>query len=401
MNFDLNVSNYRKEELVDIFELSNIYNENTIIYKETKLRESIQNNIKIDSETKKKTIEFISKVKNILIEDLNINNSTNRMNTSTSIIKHDLFTDSELKYTNLIDANEHMVQEKNQPNMTKTVIRQNLNIDTRFRDNYSTTYSTNFNFDLPIKISNVINMQLTAIEIPISFYTISNKLGNNYFRIIVGENNNQVIIDNGNYTSSSIITYLNNYMTKLTGTQDISFSNNISSSSNTENGLTIITGSTIFSLDFESNINGIKEPNTDLSLKFGWILGFRNGLYESESKSTTTSYSVTSESILDISGPRYLYLVLDDYNNNIINKFYSAFTSSILNNNILARLSLVYNNAFDIFIQSNLAAVTYPRLYSGPVDLQKMKIQLLDEHGRIVDLNSMDYSFSLTMETLV
>jgi hypothetical protein len=46
-----------------------------------------------------------------------------------------------------------------------------------------------------------------------------------------------------------------------------------------------------------------------------------------------------------------------------------------------------------------LALITTPREYFGPVDIQNLTIQLLDEYGRIVDLNNMDFSFCLTLTT--
>ena len=100
-------------------------------------------------------------------------------------------------------------------------------------------------------------------------------------------------------------------------------------------------------------------------------------------------------------GPsRYIYLVVDDYNNNVNNNFYSAFNSSILNKNILARISLQPVLAFETFAQNNLNIVTTPREYFGPVNIKNINIQLLDEYGRIMDLNFMDFSFCLTLITV-
>ena len=36
--------------------------------------------------------------------------------------------------------------------------------------------------------------------------------------------------------------------------------------------------------------------------------------------------------------------------------------------------------------------------YFGPVNIQKLKIQLLNQYGEILDLNCMDFSFSLELE---
>ena len=155
-----------------------------------------------------------------------------------------------------------------------------------------------------------------------------------------------------------------------------------------------ITAGTVTSLeiDFQTDKNGIDDRGTPLPLKLGWLLGFRSGNY-------VNNLNYVSEGILDVSGPNYIYIVLDDYHNNVNNNFYSAFNSSILNKNILARISL-QANPFNVLQQNNLNIVTTPREYFGPINLQIMNIQLLDEYGRILDLNNMDFSFCITLTTV-
>ena len=121
-------------------------------------------------------------------------------------------------------------------------------------------------------------------------------------------------------------------------------------------------------------------------------MGFRSGYYENNA-------TYVSEGLIDMTGIRYIYLVVDDFNNNVSDGFYGAFTSSLLNKNILARITL-QGSAFNIISQNNLILVTTARQYFGPVDIQKMQIQLLDEYGRILDLNNMDYSFCLSFQTI-
>ena len=41
------------------------------------------------------------------------------------------------------------------------------------------------------------------------------------------------------------------------------------------------------------------------------------------------------------------------------------------------------------------------RTYSGPVDIERLKIQLLDDKGNLVNLHDNDWSFSLVVEQLV
>jgi hypothetical protein len=146
-------------------------------------------------------------------------------------------------------------------------------------------------------------------------------------------------------------------------------------------------------LDFQADQHGIHDQGTPLPLKFGWLLGFRNGFY-------TGNLNYVSEGCIDVKGPKYVYLVVDDHNNNVNNGFYSAFNSSILNKNILARISLQQTDIVESYkiLQQNVI-VAKPRQYFGPVNIQNLTIQLLDEYGRIVDLNNMDYSFCLSLIT--
>jgi hypothetical protein len=91
-------------------------------------------------------------------------------------------------------------------------------------------------------------------------------------------------------------------------------------------------------------------------------------------------------------------MTVDDYKNNVSNNYFSAFTNSVLNKNILARISL-QADTYTVLLQNNLNIITSPRRYFGPVNIQNMTIQLLDEYGRIVDLNNMDLSFCLSLQT--
>ena len=123
------------------------------------------------------------------------------------------------------------------------------------------------------------------------------------------------------------------------------------------------------------------------------MLGFRNGAYEN-------NVAYVSEGLINLDGPRYVFLVVDDYNNNVNNGFYSAFTESMLNKNILARISLQPGNFNTTSSQNNLSIISYPRQYFGPVNIQKINVQLLDEYGRVLNLNNMDFSFCLSFQNV-
>ena len=408
MNFDLNIDNYTRDELIQMFELPSNFDKNILEIKESKLKDNIINNKEINKDTQVKTINFLIKAKNIILNSSQDQDKYKDKQLKDIVIST-YHTNYELKSTSIEDSNEHMIQvRKETPYITsnpseffpgvinplkKRIIKKNLNIDTRFRDNYYANSSTNFNITLPININDVLQMQLAAIELPTTYYVVSKQYGNNFFSLSVNGITSIINIPEGNYTTVSIMTAINNQL-QLAGTpfNTVVFEINLingTGSGQTLVGFSDLSGNTSIQLDFQADRNGIPDNNTPLPLKFGWLLGFRNGIY-------INNLNYVSEGIIDVTGPNYLFLVVDDFNNNVNNSFYSAFNSSILNKNILARISLT-SNTFNILQQNNLNIITTPREYFGPVNIQNFNIQLLDEYGRVINLNNMDYSFCLTL----
>jgi hypothetical protein len=414
MSFDLNIDNYTKQELASLFDLPPNYDDSILEIKESKLRENIMKNTEINKDTQKRTVNFLVKAKTILLNNYATGKSDKNPELQQKILEF-YNTSYELKPTKLEDQEEHMVQVRpDKPYLSsypseffpgvinplkKRTIKKNLNIDTRFRENYFSSPSTNFNFALPIDFDNVLQMQLTSLELPTTYYNVSKQYGNNFFSITVttalGTSTTIVTIPDGNYTYDGIVNIIYTQLTNLGAPfNEVVFLLNINNNSGSGQMMVgLIPASTItsLSLNFQADRFGIDDRSTPLPLKFGWMLGFRNGIYEN-------NLNYVSEGIVDVTGPRYIYLVVDDHNNNVNNGFYSAFNSSLLNNNILARISL-QSRFFDVQISNNLNIVTTPREYFGPVNIKNINIQLLDEYGRIMDINNMDYSFCLTLIT--
>jgi hypothetical protein len=418
MNFDLNIDNYKKDELIKIFDLSQNYNKSILEAKERIIKENINNNKEITKEIKIKTINFITQAKIILLNDNNSNNNNNDNNNNETkdfqeTVKEFYNSSYDLKPVTLEDPSQHMVQiQHKSPYLSshpseyfpgvfnplkKKVLKKNLNIDTRFRNNYYSSSSTNFNVTLPLLINNVLSMQLSAIEMPTSYYNISKQFGNNFFSVVINGVSQVVSVSDGNYNKEGIVSAINNALTNLGGDfQYVYFFININTTENTNGSGQMMVGlknnvpsSFNFELNFQANRFGADDRNTPLPLKFGWMLGFRNGVY-------VNNQNYVSEGVVDLSGPKYLFLVVDDFNNNTNNGYYSAFNSSVLNKNILARISLT-SSVFSIFNENNYNIVTIMREYFGPVNIQTLNIQLLDEYGRVLELNNMDYSFSLNL----
>ena len=423
-NFDLNIGNYSKSELEEILELPTNYDENIIQLKETKLRQNIMSDLSVPASIKTKTLGFITNIKNALIINIQKNSSANNLKLGSKIgdlaktYQNVYNLDKNLEKSDITDSGGTFIIKQpptpygqSSPSefyqgtinpLNKRILRQNINIDTRFRENYYATQASNFHLDLPIRLTQVVSLQLSALEIPSTFYTVSKLFGNNFFVISLPNTVIEpliVTLPDGNYTYLTLQNYINTFLsTAPAGYTEIQFLADVNTPGGNGSGGTgkmiigSLNGDIDFSLNFQTDRFGNNDRQTPLPLKLGWLMGFRSGYYEN-------NLTYVSEGLIDMIGIRYIYLVIDDFNNNVSDGFYGAFTSSLLNKNILARITL-QGSVFNIITQNNLILVTTARQYFGPVDIQKMQIQLLDEYGRILDLNNMDYSFCLSFQTI-
>jgi hypothetical protein len=290
---------------------------------------------------------------------------------------NDLFLEPKTK-----QYGSHMVM----TNVTKQTKVKYVNIDTRFRDEYNYLSTANYNFTLPQRITDVKTMTLTAIEIPMSFYNISANIGNNCFNITYNGTTSTITIPDNNYTVSTLKTAINNVLPGY----DLSYN---------YSGLTsefIAASGKTFTINFDvTNSGGYDKHN--IKSKLGWLLGFRN-----TTCNVTHSGYTTSESFIDLNGPRYLYLALDEYNKGNQYSFVSPLYTSLINKNIIARISMDNaSHGYGTVLPANLTnglLVSDIRSYTGKIDLLKMNLQLLDENGNNVNLNGLDFSFCLAVE---
>lgn len=291
----------------------------------------------------------------------------------------DYFNKSELFMEPKIQQyGNHMVM----TNVNKSTKIKHISIDTKFRDDYDYTQPANLQVVLPERVSDVHSISVTNMEIPMSFYNISANLGNNYFKIMNGGTATIIILDDNNYDASSLHTEINDKIT-LAGL----------SYTVTANGRTsIVSTTTDVSIVFDIDKSG-NSDKFNFKHKLGWILGFRKQSYD------ITSTATSAECTLDLSGPRYLYLAIDEFNKGNQNSFVSPLSSSLINKNIIARISLDkthygYGSILPASTYNGLLS-TDKRCYTGKIDLQKMQIQLLNETGIPMNLNGYDFSFCL------
>ena len=68
MNFDLNINNYSKKELMEMLGLSPNFGQEEFDVKETQLKDNIVGNFELDKETQDKTIQFIKQIRGLLFD---------------------------------------------------------------------------------------------------------------------------------------------------------------------------------------------------------------------------------------------------------------------------------------------------------------------------------------------
>ena len=297
----------------------------------------------------------------------------------------------------ILDSFPNSVAPGNLNSIKRITQFQNLNLNTCFRTNYFNSSSCNFQYAIPNEIKNVVSMRLASIEIPNAWYLFSHAKQNNIFKIDVTLNNHltsySIIIPDGNYDSESLQHFLNTTYFCESGL---------------DNSLQYIRF-TIDHRSFKSRFEIIQDDNNQDKLQFslifledinqnmmsrlGWTLGFRLPKY------LNIDDTIQSEGLFDGAGDKYIYMCLTDYqyNSNSVNMI--GFDKSMMDEDVLAKIPMV-NGKLSLIIDDNNNPLTKTRRYNGPVNINKLQVKIMDKFGEIIDLNNMDFSFTLELEIL-
>jgi len=383
-HFDFNINNYTIIDLEKFLKLTTDYNEFEINEKERILRNQLIKAIENEKvKTKRKTIEknafqFLNEAKRLLIEKLK---KTKISAENNVMIKNDGMN-SVTSYLQPINTFATTVAQGNLNTLRKKISTYSLCMNTLFRDANGSN-STDSLFVLPYPMKNVISMKLSSFEFPDTVYMISDKKRTN--RLFIKEDNTNkqgmVVIPEGNYTSETMPSVLQNAINEILDSEE-RFHVEIDEHS----GKTIIKNCQhTFVMQFITS-----ETNTVLSKNLGWALGFRNANY-------IRSRCYMSESIFCPVPVQYIYFVLNDFNIANSTTIMGIFSDNYVEKNILAKIP-IHVDSFQIMFDNNSDLITKKRDYYGTVDVNKFSIKILDMYGEPVDLNSMDFSFTLEFE---
>ena len=271
-----------------------------------------------------------------------------------------------------------------------------INIDTRFKDDYETNSLSKQNVTLPERYTDVRNISVVSAEIPMSYYNISSALGNNAFKIAEDTTEEIIVVPDGEYTSASLVLAINGL---ILSHNEISIINK-TTITHTDSSHSHTQAVFDFSIDASGN-----RSRFGFKSSLGWLLGFRTPTFTftGTELSNFITNGLTSTAVANLSGPRYLYLVVDEFTSSgNQSSFVSPLPNSLINKNILARISVSKQDyPFGSIMPANLSnglLNTDVRSYTGKVDIQKLNVQLVNEFGNVIDLNGDDFSFCLKIE---
>ena len=108
----------------------------------------------------------------------------------------------------------------------------------------------------------------------------------------------------------------------------------------------------------------------------------------------------TSEGTGFLPSPRYGFLSINDYQNDYHDKIKIVYNNNIESNNIISKINLTPYTSKSLASRDSamLRLRNKTRNYIKPVNINKLNIKFYDEYGRIIDLNNMDWSFTLVVE---
>jgi hypothetical protein len=412
-DLDLVIENYTVGDLERLFQFApqTHYTRDQVISREAKIRTAFLSMGAVEPTQVRALIDFLSRAKMVLIYarcDATAASAADPLPMKRP--RHDpSWPSPPASTTSFLPDTFTKVPDHVNP-LVHRAIHKCVTIDSRFREPYDMQKGSDFVVKLPFTLPKVVSINVHSFEIPVSFYCFDEKRDNHYLylRIVLPavsvddpspEEERVFFVAPGNYNAMELIQAWNAVFSALPLTDPFStfvFSLDINEHHSGTGKVTVTTTHPTmlsFVLDASRDRHLIRDARHSIQRKMGWHLGFRKTVYEG-------ARAYVSESIIDPAVTRYLYLVVDDFQNNVHDHYMTCnFESSLNNKKVLARIP-VKQLYFGMMMETDVSAVTLPRIYFGPVDLHKLHIRLLDDFGQLVELNGADFSFALNVSLL-
>lgn len=278
------------------------------------------------------------------------------------------------------------------------VVKHIVNVDSRFRDQPWASDAADFYFSLLSPVRNVLRVRITSVEFPNNYKFFTTGRRNTTFRLLWLSGgtsgttlSTDVMIEDGNYTAGDMVDAL----TAEIEASAFPYPTTVSFSE--------ITGKFTFDVSGASAKFGIDPVGggwEDREFDYGlaYYLGFSRKRAH-KAVDVSGGWQLVSDECANFAGDNYLFLRVNDFAcvRQTVQLFEDvAGTRKRNQSDFTALAKLVLREpknfmTFDDYASQQAKEVVFPT----PVDLSRLRIQVLDVYGEVVDMCSMQFSFSL------
>ena len=281
----------------------------------------------------------------------------------------------------------------------RVTLMKNLHLNSCFRTKYYATNPCDFQYSFPSEVKNVVALRLASIEVPNSWYLFSHVKRNNQLEIEITNcditTSYVIVIPDGNYDCESLTQYLNtNYFYESERNDDLQYLKFSINEFNFKSVFEIVNTSGDSNQTIIFSLHLANEENDNIMNTLGWILGFRLAKY------IEIDEAIQSEGIFDGGGDRYIYFCLNEYQYSKNESNIIFFEDTTMDENVLAKIPMINGKLSLVVDDSDGNSLIKTRRFNGPINMKKVHIRLLDKFGDIIDLNKMDFSFTIELEVL-
>lgn len=278
-----------------------------------------------------------------------------------------------------------------------------VNVDSRFRTNPS-DLSTNFQYKFNQPYKNVIRARIASVELPNAWYEFSTANYHNTSFILsaydISSNLHTatITIPDGNYSAIDLLSTIQSQLNTVFLTPYGIFFSIYPNPFNLKTTLILRgvgpIGSTTPTQSARAFIIDFRIPelvNQPFNCGLGFNMGYRHLYYNvtnfTDASGGITQFFLQSESLIDVTSDPYIFLAINDYHS-----VEQQTTTGYLE--ALAKI-IVRDSKFSILYDDGASLLSNDIIFPSPIDLKQIQVRLRDPYGNIIDLNYMNFSFSL------
>jgi hypothetical protein len=283
------------------------------------------------------------------------------------------------------------------------IVKHIISVDSRFRDEPWNSDAGDFYYSLTAPVRNVLRVRITSMEFPNNYKFFTESRRNVTLRILWVNGGGTTVstdltIPNGNYTAGDMVDELTEAFALAESMGALPFRMTVAFSEITGR-FTFDTSGGTSRFGIEPGAGGWDDREFDYGLAY--YLGFsRKRVHRAVPREDVSGWRLESDQCANFAGDNYLFLRVNDFAcvRQTVQKFrqspegiwvrdQSDFTA-------LGKLVLREPKnfmTFDDYASQHAKEVVFP----SPVDLSRLRVQVLDVYGEVIDMCSMQFSFSL------